>query len=559
MATEKEGIEERLAALEREFIEREKELNCIYGISALVDQPGITLEEIIQGIVDLMPAAWQYPEIACARAILEEQEFKTENFRETPWKQTSDIMLHGERNGYLELYYLEEKPENDEGPFLKEERNLINNIAERLGKITERVQVVEALHIERDNLKNIFEAIEDGIYIVNQQYDIQYVNPMLIKDFGIYEGRKCYEYFHNRTEVCPWCMYPDVLAGKTVNSEWYSFKNQKTYDMIDTPLINADGSISKLKVFRDITERNRTKRELEERKQYLEALVESVPDAIVTLDTRNRIVEWNSAAEKMFKYTQKEAIGQDIDGLVTVPSIHEEASRLTQTAISEEGLPHTEGIRYRKDGSPVDVLIAGSNVMVEGELHGAVGIYTDTTELKRAQAALRKLAIRDPLVGCFNRRHFFSLAEKELARAARYKRQFSVIMLDIDHFKRVNDNYGHSVGDQFLVAIAGRIEGLLRSTDIFARYGGEEFVILLPEANASQARQAAEMIRENTAEPIRINELEIPSSISFGVSCRNIEDDITMDALLDRADQALYAAKRGGRNRVMVWPISENQ
>ncbi|GAH01017.1 unnamed protein product, partial [marine sediment metagenome] len=139
---------------------------------------------------------------------------------------------------------------------------------------------------------------------------------------------------------------------------------------IVTHPVKIEGKTLVLGIARDITERNRTKRELDERKQYLEALVEGVPDAIVTLDTRNRIVEWNSAAENMFKYTQKEAIGQDIDDLVTVPNIHEEAGRLTQTAMSEEGLPHTEGIRYRKDGSPVDVLIAGSNVKVEGELHG---------------------------------------------------------------------------------------------------------------------------------------------------------------------------------------------
>ena len=135
----------RLSALEWELEERRKELNCLYGITDLVEQPGISLDGIIQGTVDLVPPAWQYPEIACARAILEGQEFKTENFRETTWKQASDIVVHDERVGSLEVCYLEEKPESDEGPFLKEERNLINAIAERLGKITERKRAEEAL------------------------------------------------------------------------------------------------------------------------------------------------------------------------------------------------------------------------------------------------------------------------------------------------------------------------------------------------------------------------------------------------------------------------------
>ncbi len=140
--------------------------------------------------------------------------------------------------------------------------------------ITERKQAEEALRIERDKLNNIFDAMEDGIYIVNQQYDIQYVNPLLQKDFGIYEGRKCYEYFHNIQEVCSWCKNPEVFAGKTIRWEWYSSKNQRTYDLIDTPLKNSDGSISKLEIFRDITERKRAEEELKQYKHHLEELVQ---------------------------------------------------------------------------------------------------------------------------------------------------------------------------------------------------------------------------------------------------------------------------------------------
>ena len=118
---------------------------------------------------------------------------------------------------------------------------------------TDRKQAEEALRIEKDNLRNIFESIEDGIYIVNRQFDIRYVNPLLVKDFGPYQGRKCYEYFHDRDEICPWCKNQDVLTGKTVRWEWYSIKNGRTYDLIDTPMTLQDGSIGKLEIFRDIT------------------------------------------------------------------------------------------------------------------------------------------------------------------------------------------------------------------------------------------------------------------------------------------------------------------
>ncbi|MCK5158219.1 MAG: PAS domain S-box protein, partial [Candidatus Heimdallarchaeota archaeon] len=116
--------------------------------------------------------------------------------------------------------------------------------------------------LARDNLINILSSMEDGVYIVDQNYDIEYVNPILTKEFDLNEGKKCYKYFHDREEICPWCKNQEVFKGKTVRWEWFSEKNQKTYDLLDTPLKNRDGSISKLEIFRDITERKKTEKEL---------------------------------------------------------------------------------------------------------------------------------------------------------------------------------------------------------------------------------------------------------------------------------------------------------
>ena len=121
----------------RDLIERVKELNCLYGISRLRETKDVSLNEILQGIVSLIPPAWQYPEATCARIKLKNRQFKTANFEETVWKQTETIKVNSKRFGTLEVYYLEPKPECDEGPFLKEERNLIHVIAERLARIIE--------------------------------------------------------------------------------------------------------------------------------------------------------------------------------------------------------------------------------------------------------------------------------------------------------------------------------------------------------------------------------------------------------------------------------------
>jgi PAS domain S-box-containing protein len=126
--------------------ERVKELSCLYSISKLIMTPDISLEEILDGTVNLIPPSWQYPEITCARVVLEDWDFRTENYRESRWKQTADISVHGVISGMVEVCYLEEKPEIDEGPFLVEERNLIDAIAERLGRTTERLRSGERIH-----------------------------------------------------------------------------------------------------------------------------------------------------------------------------------------------------------------------------------------------------------------------------------------------------------------------------------------------------------------------------------------------------------------------------
>ena len=136
--------------------ERVKELNCLYGISHLVEKRGISLEEILQGTVDLIPTTWQYPEITCARIIMGDQEFKTKNFRETDWRQACDIIVHGELSGTVEVYYLEEKPACHEGPFLKEERTLINTIARRLARITERMRTEKEIKFLKEKYEDLY-------------------------------------------------------------------------------------------------------------------------------------------------------------------------------------------------------------------------------------------------------------------------------------------------------------------------------------------------------------------------------------------------------------------
>ncbi len=162
---------------------RVKELNCLYGISRLVEKPGISLGEVLQGTVDLIPSSWQYPEITCVRIILKGQEYKTANFRETVWKQASDITVHDKRIGTVEVYYLVEKPEGDEGPFLKEERDLIFAICERLGRIITRAQTKEALRESEERFRELAELLPETIYEMDARGNLTFVNHKAFEDF----------------------------------------------------------------------------------------------------------------------------------------------------------------------------------------------------------------------------------------------------------------------------------------------------------------------------------------------------------------------------------------
>ncbi|BBD08287.1 diguanylate cyclase [Desulfovibrio ferrophilus] len=174
----------------------------------------------------------------------------------------------------------------------------------------------------------------------------------------------------------------------------------------------------------------------------------------------------------------------------------------------------------------------------------------DTTKRRKMEETLRKLAAKDSLTGTNNRRHFFELGARAFAGAKRYDRALSTFMLDIDHFKRINDTHGHAAGDEVLKILVQTCQDTLRDSDIMGRMGGEEFAVVLPETNASRAFATAERLREKLDKVlVNTQEHEIGFTVSIGVATLESKKD-SLEDLLKRADDALYEAKRHGRNRV---------
>ena len=180
-----------------------------------------------------------------------------------------------------------------------------------------------------------------------------------------------------------------------------------------------------------------------------------------------------------------------------------------------------------------------------------LGALVDITDQRRAQDRLRELATRDSLTDVYNRRHLEEIARKELARSERNGRPLTMAMLDVDHFKQINDTYGHQVGDEVLCEIARRFAKSIRASDILGRYGGEEFVVIFPETNLEEARVVSERLLTAVAgQPIAAGRGAISVTVSIGLTTFVSGQD--MERVIERADAALYVAKANGRNQVRV-------
>jgi diguanylate cyclase (GGDEF)-like protein len=188
------------------------------------------------------------------------------------------------------------------------------------------------------------------------------------------------------------------------------------------------------------------------------------------------------------------------------------------------------------------------------------GLRKEHLSLEKANKEIKLLSRTDPLTGCYNRGHMNELLPREIKRALRYKRPLSLAMCDIDHFKNVNDTYGHQCGDQVLKIFVQSLSELIRAdTDWLARYGGEEFLLVLPETKLENAFGLAERLRKHLAhKEIETGEENVSITASFGVTgfnASNPPQNITPEALINAADKYLYAAKKQGRNKVISGPL----
>jgi diguanylate cyclase (GGDEF)-like protein/PAS domain S-box-containing protein len=306
----------------------------------------------------------------------------------------------------------------------------------------------------------------------------------------------------------------------------------------------------------DISERKAADARIARLSQWNELLLNSAGEGIMGVDRNGRCTFVNPAACEMVGYAREEILGRDSHALFhycradgsDYPAAECPIFRTLADGIRRE----SEEVFFRKNRRPFPVHMTVTPIHEGGSVVGAEVVFQDVAERKAMEGELLRLATTDPLTGLANRRHFREQMQLEMARVKRFEQPAALLMLDLDHFKLINDNHGHAAGDAVLEHFA-RVVGLrLRTTDLFGRLGGEEFAILLLGTGLEAAVAFADRLRNVVAEtPAMTKTGAISYTVSIGVADVSGSDELP-DSVLARADDALYRAKAAGRNRVVA-------
>jgi diguanylate cyclase (GGDEF)-like protein/PAS domain S-box-containing protein len=344
----------------------------------------------------------------------------------------------------------------------------------------------------------------------------------------------------------------EAAAGSIVDKQWLETRAGGRA-MVLSLTVNRVNATVYMAVLADVTRLAELQRKLYVDQRKFFAIFDHVRDyAIYTITMEGKIEEWNRSLQRIGGWLGEDVQGRDISLFLPPDDSHRPHIDLLLAQAERIGSVETENWRLKRDGTRFwgnTVITALPNEA--GEVRGFVVVTRDLTERKRAEDEWKTLATVDPLTGAYNRRQGDALLAAEFARRSRDGRDFAVLLLDIDHFKAVNDQFGHAVGDAVLCALVSESQKTLRAADMLVRWGGEEFLFVLPNADGKAAIVAAERIRA----ALEASEIASPGAATLRVTV-SIGVAMPMTAspseLLRRADLALYAAKAGGRNRVVL-------
>ena len=284
--------------------------------------------------------------------------------------------------------------------------------------------------------------------------------------------------------------------------------------------------------------------ESEERSRLI---LESTVEGIYGVDHHGQITFVNPAVCKLLGYSEKNLIGKNSQELFYLKNDNNNSCRVHDDMKHGEVHHSSDAIFYTKSGRSFVAEYTISPMHKNGKIEGSVVVFRDITERKEIERTLEKMATTDRLTGIYNRLKFDELIQNELAKSRRYLDELSLAIFDIDHFKNINDQYGHAIGDSVLKEVSEIVTHVLRETDVFARWGGEEFVILSSNTSLQGMCQLAEKVRKTIA----LHQFKIIKSITVSIGVGQFEHEESEQYFFARVDKALYQAKQYGRNCVI--------
>mgnify|MGYP001805908831 CR=1 FL=1 len=420
--------------------------------------------------------------------------------------------------------------------------------------ITDRKAAEQALRESEKRLLDVLENSPVGVAVSTIEGTIQFANQRLCDllsmpwyDILKSDTSKFFADDQQRQEI----METLEKSGR-VNDVEVAFNDSKggtRWTLMSWVHTNLGEQAAVVSWLYDITERRKSQEALRRSEERLRFILETSPVGISIIErgTRRRLFI-NPSFVRMFGFACAEtAYAGDVHDSYVDLSDHD---RLWEE-FDRYGFVHGAVVqRKRPDGSIWWSLVDWRPLEYHDQ-HAIIVWHYDITQRKLAEDELKRLAITDPLTGAFNHRHFIERGEVELGRAQRYGRPLAVLMVDLDHFKRINDTYGHAAGDEALRRFVAVAQQVLREVDVLGRLGGEEFAVLMPETDQEGGAAAAERLRTAIAG------IQVPTgdgrtfrfTASIGATSAQ-KSDITIQNALARSDQGLYQAKAGGRNRV---------
>lgn len=423
-------------------------------------------------------------------------------------------------------------------------------------EIRERMEAEDALARSREQLRLVADSLpaavshidRQGRYLfANRTYE-KWMNVSQDSLLGIHISEVLGERIYDRIKD----YVAAAMSGEHVTFDVrVPFGDGQTRDVIATyvPEVATSGEVcGSIALITDVSDLKRAEREIVRARDEWERTFDTVPDMIMILDSGMRVVRINKAMSDRLGVQPHEVVGSLCHELCHGTDEPPEFCPACRSL--EDGAMTSAEITENRLGGSLLISVTPT-YGPDGQIAGFVHVARDITEQKRLENDLRKMATTDSLTGLFNRRHFWELSERELARARRAPHPVSVLMIDLDHFKSVNDRYGHEVGDRVLKHVAELGIMNLREIDIMGRIGGEEFVVLLPNTRLSEAMMVAERLREAVSHKETLTDRG-PVSINISVGVTETGEAMEdLETLLKQADDALYAAKQQGRNRVV--------